>query len=110
MWTAAEAAKKDVIVSQASLTAILEKSRRERVGKDIGQRDQSDFGSEAWMQSDKSSSAWVKACPKEHIRLNARPFGGAYIFRCGASLFDGIGGAVYSAENRQREERSRDKM
>ncbi len=61
MWTAAKESGKDVIVSHASLTTILEESRRERVGKEIGQRDQSDFGRKAWMQSDKASSAWVTA-------------------------------------------------
>jgi hypothetical protein len=47
MWTATEGSGKDVIVSQASLTTILEESRRKRVGKEIGQRDQSDFGRKA---------------------------------------------------------------
>ena len=47
---------------------------RERVGKEISQRDQSDFGRKLWMQSDKSSSAWVTVCPKEPSGLNARQF------------------------------------
>jgi hypothetical protein len=59
------------VVSQATLTTILEESRRDKLGREISQRDQSDFGRKAWMQSDKSSSAWVTACPKEHSGLNA---------------------------------------
>jgi hypothetical protein len=38
------------------------------------QRDHTDFGRKAWLQSDKSSSAWVTTCPKEHIRLTERQF------------------------------------
>jgi len=66
--------QKDNVVSQATLTTILEESRRERVGRKISQRDPSDFGRKAWMQSDKTSSAWVTACPKKHIGLNPRQF------------------------------------
>ena len=47
---------------------------RDRLGRDISQRDQSDFGRKAWMQSDKSSNAWVTPCPKEHKGINARLF------------------------------------
>jgi len=56
------------------MTAIMEESIRDRVGREICQRDQSDFGRKAWMQSDKSSSTWLTLCPKEHNGLNARQF------------------------------------
>jgi hypothetical protein len=72
LWTTTDGAHKDNVVAQATLTSILEESRRDRLGKEISQRDQSDFGRKAWMQSDKSSNAWVTVCPKEHNGLNAR--------------------------------------
>ena len=56
------------------MTTILEESRRERVGREISKRDPADFGRKAWMQSDKTSSAWVTTCPKEHNGLNPRQF------------------------------------
>ncbi len=37
-------------------------------------RDHKEFARKAWMQCDRSSSAWVTACPKEHNALNARQF------------------------------------
>ena len=72
LWTAADGAQKDNVVSHATLTTILKESIRDELGREISQLDQSDFGRKAWMQSDKSSSAWVTACPKEHNGLNAR--------------------------------------
>ncbi len=77
MWTATKGTKKDAVVSQritTTLTVILEESMRDMLGRDIRQRVQSDFGRKAWMQSDRSSNAWVTTCPKEHNGLNARPF------------------------------------
>ena len=39
LWTAADGEQKDNVVSQATLTAILEESRRDMMGKEISQRD-----------------------------------------------------------------------
>jgi len=48
LWTATDGAKKVNVVSQATLTTILEKNRRDRLGGgEIIQRDQSDFGRKA---------------------------------------------------------------
>ena len=74
LWTAAEGTRKDNVVSQATLTTILEESMREWVGREISQRVPSDFVRKAWMQSDKTIIAWVTACRKEHIGLNPRQF------------------------------------
>jgi hypothetical protein len=72
LWTAASGPAKGIIVSQASITAIMEESRRAQLDIDIRQRDHTDFGKKAWIQSDKSSSAWVTTCPKGHNRLTDR--------------------------------------
>ncbi len=64
--------KKDAVISHATLTVILEESMRDMLGREISQRDQSDFGRKAWVQSNKSSNASVTSCPKEHIGLNGR--------------------------------------
>ena len=39
LWTAADGAQKNNVVSQATLTAILEESRRDRLVREISQRD-----------------------------------------------------------------------
>ena len=41
---------------------------------DFMQRDPTDCGRKAWVQSDNSSRAWVTTCPKEHSRLAERQF------------------------------------
>jgi hypothetical protein len=53
LWTAAGGPTKDVIVSQAIITSIFEENRRTQLDKDIMQRDHTDFGRKAWIQSDK---------------------------------------------------------
>ena len=73
------------------------------MGREISLRDKSDFGRKTWMQSDKSSSAWVTACPKECKTVSS---GGSDILWGAATMFDGISGAAYSAEYRRREEGS----
>jgi len=40
----------------------------------LNDRRHDNFGRKAWFQSNKSSSAWVWTCPKEHSRRNARQF------------------------------------
>ena len=39
LWTAAEGAKKDNVVSLAALMVIMEDNRRDKVGREISQRD-----------------------------------------------------------------------
>jgi hypothetical protein len=63
MWTAAEETKKDAVVSHATLIVIMEEIKRDKLGREINLRDQSNLGMKAWIQSDKSSSAWVTTCP-----------------------------------------------
>jgi len=57
LWTAAGGPAKDVMVSQASITSIMEERRRTQLDMDIRQLDHTDSGRKAWVQSDKSSSA-----------------------------------------------------
>jgi hypothetical protein len=73
-WTAAGGPAKDNVTTQTSITAVMEESRRARLDRQIRQRDHTDFGRKAWIQSDKSSSAWVTTCPKEHSRLTEKQF------------------------------------
>ena len=72
LWTAAGIPAKDNVVSRASITTIVEESRKTQLDRQIRQRDHTDFGRKAWIQSDKSSSAWVTTCPKKHSRLTEK--------------------------------------
>jgi len=47
---------------------------RTQLDRHIRQWDHTDFGRLAWIQSDKSSSAWVTTCHKEHNKLTDRQF------------------------------------
>ena len=49
LWTTAGGHAKDVIVSQANITTILEEIRRTQLDMDIRQRDHTDFGRKAWI-------------------------------------------------------------
>jgi len=44
LWIAASGPAKDTVVSQASITAIVEESRRTQLDRQIRQRDYTDFG------------------------------------------------------------------
>ena len=44
------------------------------VDRQMKEMGHSEFQRKAWMQIDRSSSAWVTACPKEQSALNARQF------------------------------------
>jgi len=110
LWTATDGAQKDNVVSHATLATILEESRRDMLGREISQRDQSYFGRKAWMQSDKSSRAWVTDCPKGHNGLNARQFPlvvHAY-FGVEQQCLTGLVGQYIRQKSRRREEGSGD--
>jgi len=66
--------KKDVYVTQGSLTTTMDDSRRHMVNEHMKNNEHDNFGRKAWLQSDRSSSAWVRACPKEHSSLDAMQF------------------------------------
>jgi hypothetical protein len=61
-------------VTQGTLSVTMDESRRHRMDRIMKARDHKEFARKAWMQCDKSCSAWVTACPKEHSALNARQF------------------------------------
>jgi len=58
-------------VAQGTLSATMDENMRHRVSEHTKSKQHEDFGRKAWMQSDRISSAWVTACPKEHRSLNA---------------------------------------
>ena len=59
---------------QPALTLVLDESKKHDVSVRMEKRQRADFGKKAWVQSDRSSNAWVMACPKEHNKSNARQF------------------------------------
>ncbi len=65
---------KDLQVSQGSLSAIMEDNKRHWLNKQFEGKPHEDFGRKAWTHSDRNNSAWIIACPKEHIALNAKQF------------------------------------
>ncbi len=74
LWTAAGGKTKDLHMTQGSLSAIVDDSRRHNLDKRMRERSHTEFERKAWMQADKYSSAWVTACPKEHSKLTAKQF------------------------------------
>ncbi len=74
LWSAAEREKKDLSVWQGSLSATMDDSRRHMLNDHMQGKQKEDFGSKAWMQCDRNSSAWITACPKEHNSLSSRQF------------------------------------
>ena len=74
MWAQSQVGKKEATVSHASLTVTLAKSRRHFVDKTQRKRPHTNFERKEWMQSDKNNSAWVWACPRGELTLNARQF------------------------------------
>ena len=61
-------------VAQGTLSATMDDNKRHMVNEHIKVKEKEDFGRKAWMQIDRSNNAWVTACPKEHIYLNADQF------------------------------------
>ena len=61
-------------MAQANIAAAMDESMRAWVQRELEPRPHEDFIKKAWMQANRSSSAWIWACPKEHIRLNQRRF------------------------------------
>ena len=74
LWTKSRAGKKEGTISHASLSATLAESRRHNVDSKLRDRPHTDIERKAWMQSDKNNSAWVLACPRGVLFLNARQF------------------------------------
>ncbi len=52
----------------------MDDSRRHILDRCMKEMEHNEFQRKAWMQIDMSSSAWITACPKEHIALTARQF------------------------------------
>ena len=71
LWTSAGREKKEMQVTQGTLSATMDEIRRHRVNEHTKSKQHDDFGRNAWMQSDKNNSAWVTAFPKEHNSLSA---------------------------------------
>ena len=61
-------------MTQGSLTATMDDNNRHRVSEHTKGKEHDDFARKAWLQSDRNISAWVTACPKEHISLDAKQF------------------------------------
>ncbi len=78
LWPSAEKEKKDLNVSQGSLSATMDDSRRQRLNERMRGKQHDDFGRKAWMHCDMSSSAWVASCPKEHSSPNKSQFPTVY--------------------------------
>jgi len=74
LWSAAGKEKKDLRVAHGSMSATMDDTRRHKINEHMRGKQHTDFGRKAWMQSDRSSIAWVIACPKEHDSLNAGQF------------------------------------
>ncbi len=74
LWTSVGREKKDIQVTQGTLTATMDDNMRHRVSKHMKYKQHEDFGRKAWMQSDRNNIAWVTACPKEHNSLSANQF------------------------------------
>ena len=74
LWTAAKGAASEVHISQATMTATIDETRRRKIDGEIRKRDHTDFGRKAWIQADMMSNTWVTTCPKEHSALNAGQF------------------------------------
>jgi len=74
LWAQFQVGKKEATVSQASLTTTLAESRRHFVDKTLRNTPQTNFERKAWMQSDKKIGAWLWACPRGELTLNAIQF------------------------------------
>ncbi len=74
LWLSAEKEKKDSSVSQGSLSATMDDNMIHKLNEHMRGKQHDDFERKAWMQRDKSSSAWVTSCLKEHISLNKNQF------------------------------------
>ena len=74
LWSDAGNERKDAYVTQGSLSATMDDSRRHRVHEHMKNKEQDNFGRKAWLQSDKNNSAWVTSCPKEHSSQDAKQF------------------------------------
>jgi hypothetical protein len=74
LWSAAGKESKDMHVTQGNISAMLDDNKRHKLDRQMKELGHSEFQRNAWMQIDRSSSAWVTACPKEHSSLNARQF------------------------------------
>ncbi len=61
-------------VSHGSMSALIDDIMRHKLDKFMKDLGRTEFQRKAWMQIDKSSSAWVTACPNKHTALNARQF------------------------------------
>jgi hypothetical protein len=72
LWSAARKENKDLHVTQGSISAMLDDIMRHKLDRQMKESGHSEFQRKAWMHIDRSSSAWVTACPKEHNSLNAR--------------------------------------
>jgi hypothetical protein len=53
---------------------MIDDNKRNKNDRQMKEMRHSEFQRKAWMQIDRSSNAWVTACPKENIALNASKF------------------------------------
>jgi len=110
MWTAAGREKKDMQVAQGNLSATMDDSRRHMVNEHTKVKEKEDFWRKAWMQRDKSSSAWVMACPKEHSYLNSDQFPVVCqtYFGVPQTCLEGLKGQPILQKSRRRGRRNRE--
>ena len=66
--------EKEELVSQAFLSNLLAESRKHYVDTQLRERNHYNFERKIWIQSEKNNNAWVWACPKGDLLLNAMQF------------------------------------
>jgi hypothetical protein len=66
LWSAAGKVKNDLNVTQGSISAKLDDIRRQILDKEMQAKPHIEFGRKAWLHINKSSCAWITACPKVH--------------------------------------------
>jgi len=74
LWSAARKEKKDMHVTQDNISTMIDDIIRHKLDRRMRAMEHTEFQRKAWMQTNRSSSAWVTTCPKEHNALNARQF------------------------------------
>jgi len=72
VWIATQEGKSEYTMAHANITTVLDGIKKAWVDRELMPRPHDDFVRKAWMQTDKSSNAWVWAGPKEHCRINER--------------------------------------
>jgi hypothetical protein len=74
LCTSVQEGKSQNTVAHANIATVLDENKKTWVDRELLPRPHDDFARKASMQTNKSSSACVWACPKRHNLLNERQF------------------------------------